>query len=187
MKTFYIALVCFILMLNSCEVDNSGTGFAGPSEINLRMNGGPYSGENFALQSTNFQDDLNFKIGNNLTRVFVEPLEERSNNRLVATSSINLAWSGSAIPGTYSAIFITDPLFTIAGSLVLQFQNGDELLSNIPKGALITISEYGEIGEAVVGQLTFTNQLDFMFNNRPGRVNNIDFVIDFKLKRGENY
>ena len=179
---FILILACSIF-LNSCLEDLGGDPEG--TEINITFDQGPKAGQTISLLSNNSGDDLQFYLSQNKTKVFCQPLVENNSTNLATSSSINWAFEGSPGAGNFQAIFFSNSSAAVAGDIDLSYTNGEYINCTIPKGAIINISEYGDVGARVIGTMSFTGVMDYEVNGVTQRLNS-GVQIEFKIKRGKH-
>ena len=176
-------LLASALMLHSCLEDLGGD--SAGTEINITFDQGPKAGQTISLLSNNSGDDLQFYLSQNKTKVFCQPLVENNSTNLATSSSINWAFEGSPGAGNFQAIFFSNSSAAVAGDIDLSYTNGEYINCTIPKGAIINISEYGDVGARVIGTMSFTGVMDYEVNGVTQRLNS-GVQIEFKIKRGKD-
>jgi hypothetical protein len=182
-----VLLIFYALTLYSCLQDDlfSEDIFAGPSEFKIEFQSGTFSGKTYDIISKSPISDHEFLVAQSIQKILSKPLQEKTQNTLSTKSFINWAWQGDTTTGQFAAIFATDPNISKSGDLQLSFTNGDELVSSIPKGALIEIESFGGPQGAIQGNISYTSTLDYRINNISNR-EQASLYISFKIKRGPN-
>lgn len=182
-----IVLILYTLTFYSCLQDDlfPGDVFNGPSEFNIEFLSGTFTGSTYHVISNSIVPDHNYLVSQSIQKILSKPLQEKSQNNLSTKSFINWAWQGDTTTGQFTAIFATDPNISKSGDLQLSFTNGDELVSSIPKGALIEIESFGGPEGAIQGTISYTSIMDYRLNNNNNR-EQASVFISFKIKRGPN-
>lgn len=158
----FIYLSLIIITIQSCVLDNNT--LTPTSQFTITFEKGPLAGQNIELISNNSSYDLQFYTQKLSTKISAQPLEEKSQNSLAQSSSINWAWLGDEVEGNFKASFFSDPNVNTSGDIELAYKNNDYITCSIPKNAAITINSYGNVGETVDGELNFIGVIDYNYN-----------------------
>lgn len=182
-----IQITLVLITMNSClkDTDLPTDYFGGPSEFDIEFQSGSFTGRTYHLVSRTIYHDHEYLSSANIQKILSQPIEEYPTNTLAGNSFINWAWKGDTTAGQFSAIFANDPTISKSGDLQMIFSNGDEFISQIPKGAAISIASYGSPQGSITGSLTYTSTLDYKFSGTSKR-ETASLFIQFKIKRGPN-
>lgn len=180
-RLLWIFLILVCIKLESCTIDPLNN--TEPGSVSISFQGGPYDGKQLILKTNNEEDDLQFYISKNSSRLYCQPLLSSDNRTLNSKSSLNFAWMGGTQPGSFNLINFLNPSSNTAGNLELEYLDGEYLSIGIPKNTLLDVTEYNGVGEKIVGLCNFQEQLIHELNG-VSKVYNVQCFIEFSLQRG---
>lgn len=185
MKQFSFYLLLLSVIFTSCADDNNAVNDEDlPNSYTVTMDKGPYANQPFILTDDPLIDKINYKPNAQMTIMSATGLKEKDANRLHPRTTMNFAFKGGLAPGNYSTIKPIDTVSNQIGNLELIFNNNDEILTTIFKGAPISINQYGDVKGRIKGTLNYNTRIDYQINNKLGFVSDANIKVDFDLKRG---
>ncbi len=98
----FLYLSLMIITIQSCVLDNNT--LTPTSQFTITFEKGPLAGQNIELISSNSSYDLQFYTQKLSTKISAQPLEEKSQNSLAQSSSINWAWLGDEVEGKITGV-----------------------------------------------------------------------------------
>lgn len=174
-------LILGVITMQSC-IDDPNLGNA-KTAISIQFDKGPYANQTLEFVTNNSSDELQFHVGKNTTRVFCQPLKSVDERGMNNSSSINFAWQGANVSGNFTASNFATPSSAFAGDIELNYSDGEFLSASIPKGVLLTISSYLEVGELVSGSTSFSTDLSYEKGGNSNVVTT-NCELTFKIIRG---
>ncbi|MFN8280703.1 MAG: hypothetical protein U0V49_10510 [Saprospiraceae bacterium] len=171
----------FLAVQISCVTDPLSGG--GATEIRLSFNAGPYAGQTLVFTTDNAETDLRYYKVDQKTRVFCQPLHSSDGRNMQASSSINFAWLGTAGSGVFTTVNFQDPKSLNCGTIDLSYSDGEFLVMYWPSGDQLTIDEFNEPGNVVVGHNLLNGEL---LHEKNGQTKAYSCTCDvsFKIHRG---
>ncbi len=182
-RKVFLTIWVFILFLSGCTLDLLDD--RPTSKISLVMDSGPYAGQQMTFSTSNGDNELQYYINKNTTRLFCQGLKSQNGHILNSSSSVNSAWVGNPGPGTFNAINFTNPTQSVSGDFELSFVDGEFIGISIPAGTSIQIDDYGPVGALVKGSMEFTVRVVHEKNGSTSSYQSF-ITIEFEIPRGQD-